>query len=77
MYEEIVVILAEQLQIDPSKIAPDTGIVDELGADSLDVVEIIMALESRFGIMVPDEEIETFCTPADIQNHILAKQKNA
>ncbi|MBE6672849.1 MAG: acyl carrier protein [Ruminococcaceae bacterium] len=73
MYEEIIAILASQLQIDPSKIAPDTGIVDELGADSLDVVEIIMALESRFGISVPDEEIEEFRTPADIQEHILAK----
>ena len=76
MYEEIVAILAEQLQIDPAKIAPDTGIVDALGADSLDVVEIIMALESRFGIMVPDEEIEEFRTPTDIQNHILAKTQN-
>ena len=73
MYEEIIAILAEQLQIDPAKIDPDTGIVDELGADSLDVVEIIMALESKFEISVPDEEIELFRTPADIQKHIIDK----
>ena len=73
MYEQIIEILAEQLQIDPAKIDPDTGIVDELGADSLDVVEIIMALESKFDISVPDEEIELFKTPADIQKQILDK----
>lgn len=73
MYEEIIAVLTAQLQIDSAKIAPDTIIVDELGADSLDVVEIIMALESKFGISVPDEEIENFRTPADIQKHILEK----
>ena len=73
MYEQIIAILAEQLQIDPAKIDPDTGIVDELGADSLDVVEIIMALESKFDISVPDEEIELFRTPDEIQKRILDK----
>ena len=73
MYEQIIAILAEQLQIDPAKIDPDTGIVDELGADSLDVVEIIMALESKFEISVPDEEIELFRTPDEIQKRILDK----
>ncbi len=73
MYGQIVAILAKQLQIEPQKIEPDTGIVDELGADSLDVVEILLALENEFNISVPDEEIENFRTPADIQQYILSK----
>ena len=73
MYGQIVAILANQLQIDQAKIEPDTAIVDELGADSLDVVEILLALENEFGISVPDEEIENFRTPADIQQYILSK----
>ena len=75
MYEQIVAILAKQLQIDSGKIASDTGIVDELGADSLDVVEILMAMENRFEISVPDEEIENFRTPIDIQNYIIEKKE--
>ena len=75
MYEKIVSILAKQLKIDVSKIDADTGIVDELGADSLDVVEVLMALENEFGIYVPDEEIENLRTPSDIQQYILANKK--
>ena len=77
MYEQIVAILAKQLRIDSAKISPDTGIVDELGADSLDVVEILMALESKFDISVPDEEIENFRTPTDIQNYIVERTGGA
>ena len=73
MYGQIVNIIAKQLQIDAAKIEPDTAIVDELGADPLDVVEILMALEDEFGISVPDEEIEDLRTPADIQQYILSK----
>ncbi|MBE6638103.1 MAG: acyl carrier protein [Ruminococcaceae bacterium] len=73
MYKQIVAILADQLQIDPAKIRPSTEIVDELGADSLDVVEILMTLENEFNISVPDEEIENFRTPIDIQKYIVAK----
>ena len=70
MYEQIVAILANQLQIEAERITPNTEIVDELGADSLDVVEILMALEEAFGISVPDEEIENFRTPTDIRQYI-------
>ena len=73
MYEQIVTILANQLQIDSADIESDTQIVDGLGADSLDVVEIIMALESEFDISVPDEDIESLRTPNDIQKYIMGK----
>ena len=73
MYEQIVTILANQLQINPADIEADTQIVDGLGADLLDVVEIIMTLEREFGVSVPDEDIESLRTPMDIQQYIVDK----
>ena len=74
MYGQIVTIIAKQLNIPASKIEPDTLIVDELGADPLNVVEILMALENEFDIFVPDEEIEKLRTPTDIQQYILSQK---
>lgn len=74
MYEQIVAILAKQLQIDPSRITEDTDIVEDLGADSLDIVEALMELEQTFSISVPDEEIVKFRTPKDILNYIASKK---
>ncbi|MBQ8911501.1 MAG: acyl carrier protein [Clostridia bacterium] len=70
MYEQIVAVLAKQLQIDPSSITPDTDIVVDLGADSLDVVEILMELEQAFSLSIPDEEIVKFRTPGDILAYV-------
>lgn len=66
MYEKIIDILAKQLQVDKSKITEDSNIMENLGADSLDVVEISMAIEQEFNISVADEEIVNFKTPKDI-----------
>ena len=77
MYEKIVEILSKQLQIDQSKISENSGIMENLGADSLDVVEISMALEQEFNISVPDEEIVNFKTPDDIYRYIKAHTENA
>ena len=62
MFEKVRDILSEQLEIDPEKITMDTNIMEDLGADSLDVVELIMALESEFGIMINDETAATLVT---------------
>lgn len=70
MYEQIVAVLAKQLQVDPSSITPDTDIVVDLGADSLDVVEILMELEQAFSLSIPDEEIVKFRTPGDILAYV-------
>ena len=70
MYEEIIAVLTAQLQIDSAKIAPDTIIVDELGADSLDVVEMLMANEQEYGITVPDDVITSFKTVGDVAKYI-------
>ena len=75
MYEQIIEILAKQLQIDPAKISEDTDIVEDLGADSLDIVEMLMDLEQAFSLQVPDEKIADFRTPKDIFAYIAAHKK--
>ncbi len=55
--EKLKEIIATQLRIDPSEIADDTDVVDDLGADSLDVVEILMVIEEEFGVTIPDDEV--------------------
>ena len=73
MYEKIIDILARQMQADRAKITEDTHIMDDLGADSIDVVEILMAIEEAFGVTVPDEDIANMRTPGDIRAYIIEK----
>ncbi len=56
------VVIVEQLSVEPEKIDPESSFVDDLGADSLDLVELIMALEEEFDIEIPDEEAEKITT---------------
>ena len=63
-------LVAEQLGIDVVEITPSASILDDLGADSLDVVELVMSLEDTFDIEVPDEEVEGMRTIADIQHYV-------
>ena len=64
-------IVAEQLGVDVSEVAPDANILDDLGADSLDVVEMVMSLEEAFDIEVPDEDVEEMRTMADVERYIV------
>lgn len=57
--EKLKEIIAAQLRIDPSEITDDADVVDDLGADSLDVVEILMVIEEEFGVTIPDDEVIT------------------
>ena len=66
MLEKIQAMLAEALNLPIEKVAPDAKIVDDLGADSLDVVELLSQLEDEYGIMIPDDEVETLVTVADV-----------
>ena len=58
----LIEIIAEQLQIDTAQIVPEASFMDDLGADSLDTVELIMALEEELGVEIPDEEAEKITT---------------
>ena len=66
MLEKIQAMLAEALNLPISKVTPDAKIVDDLGADSLDVVELLSRLEDEFGITIPDEDVETLVTVNDV-----------
>jgi len=63
-------LVAEQLGLDVAEIKPSANILDDLGADSLDLVELVMSLEDTFDIDVPDEEFEGMRTIADIQQFV-------
>ena len=55
--EKLKEIIATQLRLDPSEITDETDIADDLGADSLDIVEILMVIEEEFGVTIPDDEV--------------------
>jgi len=63
-------LVAEQLGVDLAEITPEASILDDLGADSLDVVELVMSLEDAFDIEVPDEDVEAMRTVGDIQQYV-------
>ena len=68
--EKITEIIVEQLGVKPEEVTPEASFVDDLGADSLDTVELVMALEEEFGIEVPDEEAEKLATVGDAIKYI-------
>jgi acyl carrier protein len=66
MLEKIQSMLADALDLPLEKVTADAKIVDDLGADSLDVVELLSQLEDEFGIIIPDDEVENLVTVADV-----------
>ena len=66
MLEKIQAMLAEALNLPLEKVSANAKIVDDLGADSLDVVELLSQLEDEFGITIPDDEVENLVTVADV-----------
>ena len=68
--ERVKKIIAEQLGIEEAKIVPEASFVDDLGADSLDTVELVMALEEEFGLEIPDEDAEKITTVKDAFSYI-------
>ena len=71
--EKVKEIIAEQLGIEPDQIKLESRFVEDLGADSLDVVELIMAFEEAFNIEIPDEDAEKIQTVKDVVDYIKAK----
>ncbi len=72
IFEELTQILSRQLRVDVEKIEKTADIMEDLGADSLDLVEILMVVEEQFGITVPEEEFPNLRTVGDLQNYIEA-----
>ncbi|MCD6505653.1 acyl carrier protein [Candidatus Poribacteria bacterium] len=68
--EKVKEIIAEQLQVDAERVTPEASFIDDLGADSLDTVELVMAFEEAFDIEIPDEDAEKIRTVGDAINYI-------
>ena len=71
-FEEIKELIAEVLAVDEDKIKPESALIDDLGADSLSVVELHMEIEERLGVKIPDEEIANLKTVEDVMKAIEA-----
>ncbi len=66
-------IIVEQLGVDEEQVAPEASFIDDLGADSLDTVELVMAFEEKFDIEIPDEDAEKMRTVGDAINYLKEK----
>ena len=69
-FEKVRGIVVEQLGVEPDEVSIDSTFIDDLGADSLDIVELIMAFEEEFNIEIPDEAAEKIKTVQDVVNYI-------
>ncbi len=75
VFEKVKKIVSEQLGVEEAEVKPEASFANDLGADSLDTVELVMALEEEFGIEIPDEAAENIGTVGDAVNFI--KEKSA
>jgi acyl carrier protein len=72
--EKVTEIIVEQLGVSADEVKPESSLIEDLGADSLDAVELVMAVEEEFGIEVPDEEAEKLRSVGDIISHVEGAQ---
>ena len=70
IFEQVRDALAQQFEVDPESITMDTNLIDDLGADSLDVVELIMSLEDAFGVAISDEDAAQLYTVGKIVDYL-------
>ncbi len=76
-FEKVKKIIVDRLGVDDSEVTLEASFVDDLGADSLDTLELVMALEEEFGIEIPDEDAEKIATVGDAIHYIQEKLKGA
>jgi len=74
--QKVTDIIVEQLGVNPEQVTPKASFIEDLGADSLDIVELVMAFEEEFGVEVPDEEAEKLQTVQDVIEYIKDKAKH-
>lgn len=75
--KKVTSIVVEQLSVEESALVPEANLLDDLGADSLDVVELVMALEEEFGIEIPDDDVENIRTIKDVVDYVVARTEAA
>lgn len=68
-------IIVEQLGVDADRVKPEASFIDDLGADSLDIVELVMAMEEEFDLEIPDEAAEKLRTVGDVTKYLQSKGK--
>ncbi len=74
MLEKVKAVIVEQLGVDEDQVTLDASFADDLGADSLDTVELIMAFEEEFGVEIPDDQAEKIKTVKDVVDYIEANK---
>ncbi len=70
IFDKVKEIIVDQLGVEEDEVTPESSFIDDLGADSLDIVELIMALEEEFGMEIPDDEAEKISTVNDAVEYI-------
>ena len=74
LLEDIIEVVVEQLSVEAGEVKVESKFVEDLGADSLDVVELVMALEEKFDIEIPDEEAEKIQTVQNVLDYVESKK---
>ncbi len=75
IFDDVKAVIVEQLSVNADEVKLESKFVDDLGADSLDVVELVMELESKFDVEIPDEEAEKISTVKDVVDYIQSHKK--
>ena len=73
IFEKLKDIIAEQLSVEADEVSLESNIQDDLGADSLDLFELVMSLEENYGVEIPSEDLEKLATVGDVMNYLKEK----
>ncbi|MEO5668271.1 MAG: acyl carrier protein [Bdellovibrionota bacterium] len=73
--EKVKDIIVEQLNVPPESVSPEASFIDDLGADSLDIVELVMTMEEEFDLEIPDEDAEKIKCVGDVISYVTTKAK--